>query len=158
MGGSLTTTIPRNEFLTTTARFTNFVLRLEVRLIGTEGFVNAGVQVRSERTKEPANEMCGYQADVGEGWWGSLYDESRRNKQLIVPDARAVKEAVRTNDWNQYVIRCEGPRIRTWLNDRAMIDYTEADASIPQHGLIGLQIHGGAKAEVSYRNIMIDRL
>ncbi|MEJ7708941.1 MAG: hypothetical protein WKF84_03590 [Pyrinomonadaceae bacterium] len=37
------------------------------------------MQFRSQRI--PNNhEVIGYQADLGDGWWGSLYDESRRNK------------------------------------------------------------------------------
>jgi len=158
VGGSLTTQIPRNEFLTSSRRATNFVLRLEFKLVGTEGFINGGVQIRSERATDPANEMIGYQADIGEGWWGALYDESRRNKPLAKPEPAAVEKAIRRGEWNSYVIRCEGPHIRTWINDTPMIDYTEPDADIPQHGLIGLQIHGGAKAEVSYRNITLEEL
>src|SRR5690606_26203137 len=46
VGGSLEGN-PRNEFLATTRSFRNFVLRLEYRLVGTEGFVNGGVQFRS---------------------------------------------------------------------------------------------------------------
>jgi len=156
VGGSLVQTIPRNEFLVTTRSFTNFTLRLEFKLVGTEGFINAGVQVHSERVKDPANEMCGYQADMGDGWWGALYDESRRNKPFIQPAPDAVEKAIRRNDWNGYVIRCEGGRIRTWINDVPMIDYTEPEASIPQFGRIGLQIHGGAKAEVRYRHLTIE--
>ncbi|MBL9126604.1 MAG: DUF1080 domain-containing protein, partial [Verrucomicrobiales bacterium] len=47
--GSLTEMVPRNVFLATTSRYTNFVLRLKVKLTGTEGFVNSGVPIRSER-------------------------------------------------------------------------------------------------------------
>jgi hypothetical protein len=158
VGGSLDTLIPRNEFLTTVRRYTNFVLTLECKLVGTEGFVNAGVQIRSERLKDPAHEMIGYQADIGDGWWGFLYDESRRNRPLIKPDPAAAARAVRKNDWNRYVIRAEGRRIRTWINDVPMIDYTEPDESIPQQGLIGLQIHGGAKAEIHYRMLAVEEL
>lgn len=31
--------------------------------------------------------MTGYQADLGPGYWGSLYDESRHNKILAAPDS-----------------------------------------------------------------------
>src|SRR5882762_8561310 len=48
------------------------------------GIVNGGIQLRSQRAKEPAFEMVGYQADMGEGYWGSLYDESRRRKTLAL--------------------------------------------------------------------------
>ncbi len=158
VGGSLEVKVPRNEFLVTRRPYTNFVLTVEVKLLGTEGFVNGGVQVRSERLKEPAHEMCGYQADIGEGWWGALYDESRRNKVLVKPEDGAVAKALRPQDWNTYVIRCEGPRIRTWLNGVAMIDYTEADASLPQRGLIGLQIHGDGKGQIAFREVKLEEL
>jgi len=80
------------------------------------------------------------------------------NKVLVKPDAKAVERAVKKNEWNEYVIRCEGKRIRTWLNGEAMIDYTEPDDSIEQFGLIGVQIHGGGPAEASYKEITIEEL
>lgn len=158
VGGSLTETVPRNDFLTTVREYANFILRLEFKLEGSDGFVNSGVQFRSRRAKEPAHEMVGYQADMGAKYWGSLYDETRRNKVLAAPDEALVAGIVRLNDWNTYEIRAEGRRIRLLLNGRQTVDYTEPDASIPQKGLIGLQIHGGGKAQVSFRNITIQEL
>ena len=160
VGGSLAQKVPRNEFLRTQRRYTNFVLRVKFKLIGTAagGFVNGGVQVRSEPAKNPPNEMVGYQCDIGEGWWGALYDESRRNKVLIKPDPKAVEKAVKKDDWNEYVIRCEGRRIRTAINDVDMVDYTESDDTLPQFGLIGLQVHGGGPAEASYKDVTVEEL
>lgn len=160
VGGTLTEKVPRNEFLRTKRRYTNFVLRVKFKLAGTAagGFVNGGVQVRSEPAKNPPNEMVGYQCDIGEGWWGALYDESRRNKVLIKPDPKAVEKALKKDDWNEYVIRCEGKRIRTTINGVDMIDYTETDDSLPQFGLIGLQVHGGGPTEASYKDVTIEEL
>ena len=157
VGGSLQETVPQNDFLCTTRRYTNFELRLQFKLIGT-GFVNAGVQFRSERAKQPAHEMIGYQADLGAGYWGSLYDESRRDKVLARPDSALVTKLLKPATWNDYKIRCEGRRIRIWLNGQPTVDYTEPDTTLPQQGLIGLQIHGGGKAEASYRNITLKEL
>lgn len=86
VGGSLVETVPHNEFLCTTESYNNFILKLKFKLTGS-GFVNAGVQFRSKRTANPAYEMVGYQADLGEGYWASLYDESRRNITLAKPDS-----------------------------------------------------------------------
>lgn len=158
VGGSLTEAVPRNEFLCTTRSYANFVLRLKFKLLGTEGFINGGVQFRSQRATKPAHEMIGYQADLGAKYWGSLYDETRRNKVLAGPDAALVAEVVKLDDWNDYEIRAEGRRIRLAINGRQTVDYTEPDESIPQSGLIGLQIHGGGKAEVSYKDITIEEL
>ena len=158
VGGSLTTTVPQNEFVATTAQFTNFVLRLEFKLLGSEGFVNAGVQVRSQRVPNH-HEMIGYQVDIGDPtWWGCIYDESRRNKVIAQSNMDEVNKVLRRNDWNQYEIHCEGKRVRVYLNGLLTVDYTEPDDTIPQFGKIGLQVHGGGKAEVHYRNIWVKRL
>ncbi len=157
VGGSTERWTPHNEFLCTIQRYTNFDLRLKVRLTGT-GFVNAGVQFRSRRATQPAYEMVGYQADLGQGYWASLYDESRRNKTLARPDSALVKQTLRAGDWNEYRIRCEGRRIQIYLNGIPTVDYTEPDSSIPQTGLIGLQIHGGGKAEAAYKAIELTEL
>jgi hypothetical protein len=135
------------------------VLRLQFQLRGTSGFINAGVQVRSQRAKNPPNEMVGYQADLGDpAWWGCLYDESRRNKVLAQADADKLKAVLKAGDWNHYEIRCEGRRIRLAINGLTTVDYTESDASIPQCGHIGLQIHGDGVAEVRFRDITIEEL
>ncbi|GAB3335422.1 DUF1080 domain-containing protein [Larkinella ripae] len=156
VGGSLTETVPKNDFLCTTREYGNFVLRCKFKLVGTDGFINTGVQFRSKRLTEPAHEMTGYQADLGDGYWASLYDESRRNKTLIKPDSVLIKKILKRNDWNEYEVRAENRRIRLYLNGKQTIDYTEPDATIPQTGLIGLQIHGGGKALVYYKDLMLE--
>ncbi|MCX6902356.1 MAG: DUF1080 domain-containing protein [Verrucomicrobia bacterium] len=157
VGGSMNGN-PRNEFLATVRSYTNFVLRLEYKLAGTEGFVNSGVQFRSVRVKQPPNEMSGFQADIGAGYSGCLYDESRRNKFLARPKDEQIKRLEKPGDWNRYEVRCAGPRIQITLNGEKTVDYTETDAALPQDGLIALQIHGGCKAEVSFRNLTIEDL
>lgn len=157
VGGWLDKTVPHNAFITTKRTYGDFVLKLKFKLVGT-GFVNGGVQIRSRRLQEPPYEMSGYQADMGEGYFGALYDESRRNKVLARPDDETTKKALKPGDWNDYEIRCEGPRIRITLNGVQTVDYTEDDPTMPLQGLIGLQIHGGGMAEASYRDITIEEL
>lgn len=158
VGGSLNKTVPHNEFLITTRSYTDFVLRLKFKLLGNEGFVNSGVQFRSQRIANPPYEMTGYQADLGDGFWASLYDESRRNKVLVMADTAQISSVLRRNDWNDYEVRCEGWRIRIRLNGQQTIDYTEEDLTIPQSGLIAFQIHGGGKAEVHFKDITLKEL
>lgn len=158
VGGSLKENVPHNEFLVATRPYTNFVLRLKFKLTGTEGFVNAGIQIHSQRISNPPYEMTGYQADMGDGWWGSLYDESRRNKVLAKADPAVIDKIIKRGDWNEYEIRAEGRRIRLSINGTQTVDYTETDPAIPRHGHIGLQIHGGGKAEASYKDIEIVEL
>lgn len=159
VGGSLQTAVPHNEFLCTQRSFTNFVLRLKFKLTGTDGFINGGVQVRSKHVKNPAYELSGYQADMGDPeWWGCLYDESRRNKVLVKSNIADVNKVLKRDDWNDYEIRCEGKRIRIAINGSQTVDYTEPEDQIEQYGIIGVQIHGGGKAEASYKEITIEEL
>ena len=155
VAGSLKERVPRNEFLTSAKEYANFELRLKFKLLGKGA--NAGVQVRSKRIPNH-NEMIGYQPDLGEGWWGCLYDESRRRKVLAGPPKEDRNQLVKANAWNEYTIRCEGPRIQLWINGRQTVNYIEPDASIPQTGLIGLQIHGGPPSEAWYKEIRIREL
>ncbi len=154
VGGSLVKAIPRNEFLCTREQYGDFELRLSVKLIG-DG--NGGIQIRSSRL-EGSREMVGYQADIAEGYWGCLYDESRRNVVLVRPDAEELEKVLKRGEWNDYQIRCEGKRIRLWLNGYKTVDYVESDGSIVQDGVIGLQIHGGGPSEVWYKDIVLKRL
>lgn len=157
VGGSLDTTVPRNEFLCTKKAYGDFELKVKFKLEGEKGKANAGVQFRTKRIPDH-HEVSGYQADAGQNYWGALYDESRRNKVLVQPDAKLVAEIVKADDWNEYTIRCEGPRIRLWLNGKLTVDYTEKDEKIERSGIIGLQIHGGAKAKASYKDIRLTDL
>jgi len=158
VGGSLQALIPRNEFLCTTQPYANFVLRVECKLVGPG---NAGIQIRSQRVPNH-HEVSGFQADMSAGadggYWGCLYDESRRNKVLARPDREVIKKALKPDDWNRYEIRCEGPRIRLSVNGVQTVDYAETDGQIPATGIIGLQIHGGPPSEAWYRNITIEPL
>ncbi len=157
IGGDGKTKVPQNEFIATTRNYTNYVLRLKFKLTGKDGFVNSGVQYHSQRIPNH-NEMKGYQADLGEGWFGAIYDESRRNKVMARPEEADVKKAVKLNEWNDYEVQTQGRRTILKINGVQMVDYTEADESIPQFGRIGLQIHGGGTTEVRFKNVKIEEL
>ena len=138
--------------------YKNFHLRLEYRLIGTEGFINGGVQFHSQRISDPPNEMVGYQADIGAGLTGHLYDESRRRRFLIKADTHLVSSIERVGEWNHYEIIARGNQVKIFLNGKQTIEYQEQGKGIPQEGHIALQIHGNCKAKISFRNLYIEEL
>jgi hypothetical protein len=157
VGGWLERKQPHNEFLATRREFGNLELRLQYKVEGTNGFVNGGVQFWSQRV--PNNfEVSGYQADLGADTDGNLYDESRRNRNLVEAEKETREKVLRPGDWNDYRIRAEGAHIQLWLNGVKTVDYTESDETIPRHGIIALQIHGGAYTRVQYRNLLIEEL
>ena len=155
IGGQLKEKIPNNFFLSSKDEYADFELQLEFRLIGEA--TNAGVQLRSRRIPGH-HEMIGYQADLGQKYWGALYDESRRNKVMASPDEVKLAKVLKPGEWNKYRILCEGRHIQLWINDFQTVDYTEADESIEQSGLIAVQIHGGPPGEAHYRNIRIRKI
>ncbi|MBX2817533.1 MAG: DUF1080 domain-containing protein, partial [Saprospiraceae bacterium] len=55
-------------------------------------------------------------------------------------------------------IRCEGARIRHWINEVQVLDYTEKDESIATEGKICVQIHSGAPAEAWYKDLQLMEL
>lgn len=155
VGGSLDESLDHNYFLCTEKRYDHFELRLKVKLVGENA--NAGIQIRTERIPDDT-EVIGYQADMGQHYWGCLYDESRRKRILQQPDPELIERILKKEDWNDYRIRCEGNRVQLWLNGEKTVDYTEEEEGIPQTGVIGLQIHSGKPAEAWYKDIWITEL
>ena len=142
-----------NDFFATEATANSFVLRLCLKLAADSG--NSGIQFRSVRV--PGHEMSGYQADVGPGWWGALYDESRRNKILAQPKPDALK-ALHKGDWNLYQITAKGPNIILGLNGTQTVSYKETEANIAGDGKFAVQIHAGGAMEVMFKNIYVQAL
>ncbi len=145
------TGMKNNNFLATKASYGDFIFKCTFRVRGDDS-ANSGVQFRSVRV--PGHEMSGYQADIGQGYWGCLYDESRRNKILVQGSPKAV-ESIRKNDWNTYMIRAMGDKITLTLNGVTSVMYTEPDAAIARDGKIALQIHAGNALTVEFKDIYI---
>lgn len=148
----------RNEFLATEREFEDFELRYEYRIDGVDK-PNAGVQFRSRRIPDH-HEVVGYQADIGPGIVGALYDESRRNTFLVTPPEHLQREALEKSrdGWNTCTVRCEGPRIRISVNGVETVDYEEPDQAVSRRGVVALQIHGNMVGTIRYRNITITEL
>jgi hypothetical protein len=157
VGGTLKENIARNEFLCTTEEYGDFELQVKFKLLGDPARANAGIQFRSQRIPNH-HEVIGYQADMGQNYWGALYDESRRRKILAGPNLDELNKVLKRGDWNDYVIRAEGKRVRLSINGFQTVDYTEADDSLEQRGRICLQIHGGPPSEAWYKDISITPL
>ncbi len=146
--------IKQNEFLATKKTYGNFELRLEFKLRKGEG--NSGIQFRSKRVAG-SSEVSGYQADIGEKYWGCLYDESRRNKVLVQAPAE-LEKSLHKEDWNSYVIRAVADRITLTLNGVTTVDYRESDEAIAREGIIALQVHAGGPLRIEFRKLRIKEL
>ena len=147
--------IKYNDFLATTKRYGDFILRLEIKLVDNKG--NTGVQFRSERVPD-SHEVAGFQADWAPDWHCKLYDEARRKKVLVAPDAEVLAKTLKPTDWNDYEVQAVGDKITLTLNGVKMIEYTETDPKIARTGIIATQIHAGTPMEVQFRNIRVKEL
>ena len=104
VAGSLEKKQEKNNFLATTKKYGDFELTLKWKLEGTQGFVNGGVQFRTVRIPNH-HEVSGYQADLGKGYDGALYDESRRKKMMAQPTPEVLAKAQKPlGEWNDYQI------------------------------------------------------
>ncbi len=157
VGGSMQEKLTQNEFLCTDKEYSNFVIRAKFKLVGDPTKANAGIQFRSKRIPNN-NEVIGYQADLGQDYWGALYDESRRKIVLARPKLDELKKVLKMNDWNQYEIHAEGKHIRLSINGFQTVDYTEAEQGIAETGCICVQIHAGPPSQASYKDITIEEI
>lgn len=135
--------LEHNSFLVSPFAVRDFKLSLDVRLVGDAG--NSGIQFRTRTLAE--GEVAGYQADIGPGWWGKLYEENGRG--LLAEGAG--EQGVRRDGWNRYEIVATGSRVRASLNGAVSIDLDDAQGS--RSGVLALQVHSGGPTEVRFRNV-----
>lgn len=141
-----------NTFLIFNHPFADFILEAKFILVNKKG--NSGIQIRS-KVHDPAKWIVGgYQPDIGEGWWGSLYEE--RGRGVLVKAPKETGQRVKGDDWNQVVITAQGPRIQMVLNGETTFDYEEKDEKKgAREGIIALQYHAPGGFEIRFKDIRI---
>lgn len=152
-GGDGRDKVKANSYLCTEKEFGNFELRFLFRLSGdpATGLINSGVQYRSAIID---NHIVGYQADIGNGYWGDIYDEHRRG-QLVAGDLSILKKLLREDGWNSYIVRVAGNHHELYINGIKTCDYIEKDMTIPAKGIIGIQLHAGGAGKIEISDISI---
>jgi hypothetical protein len=156
VGGDGVLKIAQNNYLYTTDHFEDFEFRCLFRLSGDSdiGLINSGIQYRSQII---GGNMVGYQADIGNGYWGDIYDEHRRGK-LVGGEMQTLKHLLRNDGWNSYVIRVKGDFHELYINGVKTSEYQEKDTTVSKIGLIGIQLHSGGNAKIEVRDITITDL
>lgn len=143
--GATTTGLPHNDFARSELLLSDFRLEVQVKLL--PDTANSGIQFRS--VGQPDGEMRGYQADIGAGWWGLLYEE---NGRAVLQQAAA--NPVRAGEWNDYEILATGARVQLAINGVRTVDFTD-DGGL-RRGVVALQVHAGGPTEVRFRNFRIE--
>lgn len=156
VGGDGVIQIPTNTYLHTTESYGDFEFRCLFRITGDHdlGLINSGIQYRSIIED---GKIVGYQADIGKGYWGDIYDEHRRGK-LVGGDRSTLKYILNEEGWNSYIIRCEDNKHELYVNGIKTAEYFEKDPKMPSEGVIGIQVHKGGNAMIEIKNITITNL
>lgn len=139
-----TSGLKENEFLVSDLSASDFIFSCEVMLVENKG--NSGIQFRSVAREDRSVE--GYQADVGAGWWGKLYEEHGR---ALLWD-KSGEQHVKTG-WNTYTIEAVGSKITTKINGQTCVDLD--DPAGRRSGIFALQLHSGGPTQVRFRNLQL---
>ncbi len=140
--------ISKNSFLISDIAAEDFHLSLEVKLMNNQG--NSGVQFRSKPIS--GGSVKGYQADIGPGWWGKLYEEHGRG---LLWD-KSGEAHLKPDQWNRYEIIAKGSEIETRINGQPCVKIHDDEGA--KRGIFALQLHSGGPTEVRFRNFKLEVL
>jgi hypothetical protein len=85
--------------------------------------------------------------------WG---EDGRKTVQETFLDQEGFQKLFRLDDWNDVIIQARGSRIRHYLNDRLIVDFTDNDPQLAlKEGILALQLHAGKPMWVEFKNIRI---
>jgi hypothetical protein len=140
-----------HHYAYTEKEYADFELHADVKLVG----YNSGICIRIKPTS--FDDVPGYQVDMGEGYWGCLWDERGRGMVSKYEKADADK-ILHKDDWNHYYVIAKGHHIQAWLNGTKTIDIDDEKGNLT--GPIGFQLcHGeGNKTDASFKNVYVKLL
>lgn len=138
-----------NTFLCSKKKYGDFELSFKVRL--KEGKGNSGVQIRSHIHDPAKFAVTGPQADIGEGWWGSLYGENFGG-MMKMADRNQINAVLKKDDFNDYSIKVVGKHVTIKINGVTAVD--QSFEKMPDEGIIAFQLHAGGPMEVTFKDIV----
>lgn len=132
------------NYLLTDQAYGDFILEFEVRWTGE---IDSGIDLRKPRIQL----QLGVSRSLHRDMTGSFYV----GPKIGYPEAGQAKNAARLmkpeGEWNQFRLEAKGDTFTVWINGQPAAHYT--DSKFPGPAPLGLQIHGGLKMKVEYRNI-----
>jgi len=136
----------KENYLWTDREYGDFVLEFEVRW---SGEIDSGVELR----KPNMQLQLGVSRSLKRDMTGSFYVDSK----IKYPEAGQAKNAARLmhpeGQWNTFRLEAKGAEFTVWINGQAAAHYVDPKFSGPAP--LGLQIHGGLRMKVEYRNLRL---
>jgi len=152
--GVIVGTSPKSESrhgqLITKKRYKDFTARLKFKTL--EG--NSGFYFRVHKVDAPAA-VEGFQAEIApDGHVGGLYETGGRG-WVVRPDMDKVKESFNPGEWNEMTVSAHGGRIVVHVNGEKAAELREDPGN--REGHLALQLHGGQKMHVRFKDIEVLR-
>ena len=151
-----------NTFLCSKQKYKDFEMTFQIRLKGTDA-ANSGIQFRSKIVDMKNYAVGGPQADIGKGYWGSLYGERFSAKgefagghMMKQAPADKVTPTLKKDDFNEYSISCKGKHVTIKVNGVVCVD--QDFEILPEEGIIAFQLHAGPPMEVTFKDIVFKEL
>ena len=145
---------------------------------------NSGIDYRAEQVHQGRDgqhlrwTIQGYQADIAQGWMGSLYNWGKpgaQPSQFVVvqgqPEATTTVGSVvdkdilygagyyRPDQWNEFMVIARGSHIVQRINDYPVVEFIDNSSGARAEGLLGLQVHSGRGPQNhQFKDISIKRL
>lgn len=169
--------VAENNFLVWKDEVEDFELRLKFKLEGGNSgiYYHARKRPHGQTKGEP---LVGTQADFSADgrWTGVIMEytlrevlaergekvriETNGTRQVIgsLGDSAKLLDAVRTNDWNDYVVFAKGGQVKLAINGVSMCELEDHDPKRLVRGWLALQVHTGPPMRVQFRDIYLRRL
>ena len=149
--------VAHNTFLIYKDKFSDFILQADCMLLKGKGFTNSGIQYRSRVINKKEWIVGGYQADIGEGWWGANYEEQGRG--ILWKPTDAATKAVQADGWNHFEISAIGTKVKETLNGVVSGELDDQDPKARKSGILALQYHApGQNFEIRFKNLKLKNL
>lgn len=155
-----------NSFLCTEKLYRDFIYTFQFKFDHLEG--NSGCMFRGLLNHK--GRVNGYQCEhdnTKRSWTAGIYDEARRgwispkksNKDHTAAFTEQGLRVTKMDDWNTITIKAEGQHLQIWINGELRTDFIDDDKkNTTAMGFFGLQVHGGKKCDVQWRNIFVKEL
>jgi len=138
---------PHHHYMFSDKDYSDFELHIDVKMTG----YNSGVCARIHPISY--DDVPGYQVDMGDGYWGCLWDEHHRQTKIFdFPKAEADK-ILHKEDWNHYYFRMKGTHIVLFLNGVKTAEGDDPGGFAS--GPLGFQLCHGDNTVASFKNIYI---
>jgi len=140
----------KGNMLYTEKSYQDVVIECEVRF---NGEIDSGIMVRKDAAgKKDIQMQIGVSRSLKKDMTGAFYV----GKYPEAGWAPKVATLWKNGEWNKVRLQAKGDTYTVWINGEQVSNYV--DAGYPKAAPVGLQVHGGVKMKVEYRNISIGEI